>query len=159
MLVEHFPLERAGEAYHLLHDGKIQGRAVITPSAWARSAAPPTREESQLAPSRNESSKNAEITPFRIAATDSELDDLKHRLHNTRWSESEFVDDRSQGFPLAYAQEVYAHWEKDIEFHKNPLVAGSPVAANNISASDGVSFAIYFRSSCFEELAKRGSSM
>jgi alcohol dehydrogenase, propanol-preferring len=33
MQVEHFPLERAGEAYHLLHDGKIQGRAVITPNA------------------------------------------------------------------------------------------------------------------------------
>jgi propanol-preferring alcohol dehydrogenase len=33
MLVEHFPLERADEAYHLLHDGKIQGRAVITPNA------------------------------------------------------------------------------------------------------------------------------
>jgi propanol-preferring alcohol dehydrogenase len=33
MLVEHFPLERASEAYHLLHDGKIQGRAVITPNA------------------------------------------------------------------------------------------------------------------------------
>jgi propanol-preferring alcohol dehydrogenase len=32
MLVEYFPLERAGEAYQLLHDGKIQGRAVITPN-------------------------------------------------------------------------------------------------------------------------------
>ena len=32
MLVEHFPLERASEAYKLLHDGKIQGRAVITPN-------------------------------------------------------------------------------------------------------------------------------
>ena len=32
MLVEHFPLERAGEAYRLLHEGKIQGRAVITPN-------------------------------------------------------------------------------------------------------------------------------
>ncbi|MFG2948463.1 NAD(P)-dependent alcohol dehydrogenase [Streptomyces adustus] len=32
MLVEHFPLERASEAYRLLRDGKIQGRAVITPS-------------------------------------------------------------------------------------------------------------------------------
>jgi alcohol dehydrogenase, propanol-preferring len=31
MLVEHFPLDRAGEAYQLLHDGKINGRAVITP--------------------------------------------------------------------------------------------------------------------------------
>jgi propanol-preferring alcohol dehydrogenase len=32
MLVEHFPLDRAAEAYELLHHGKIQGRAVITPS-------------------------------------------------------------------------------------------------------------------------------
>ncbi len=32
MLVEHFPLEQADKAYHLLHDGKIQGRAVITPN-------------------------------------------------------------------------------------------------------------------------------
>lgn len=31
MLVEHFPLDKAGVAYNLLHDGKIQGRAVITP--------------------------------------------------------------------------------------------------------------------------------
>ena len=31
MLVEHFALERADEADHLLHDGKIQGRVVITP--------------------------------------------------------------------------------------------------------------------------------
>jgi propanol-preferring alcohol dehydrogenase len=32
MLVEQFPLEKASEAYHLLHDGKIQGRAVILPN-------------------------------------------------------------------------------------------------------------------------------
>ncbi len=31
MLVEHFTLDDAAHAYHLLHDGKIQGRAVITP--------------------------------------------------------------------------------------------------------------------------------
>jgi propanol-preferring alcohol dehydrogenase len=32
MLVEHFALGDAAHAYHLLHDGKIQGRAVITPN-------------------------------------------------------------------------------------------------------------------------------
>jgi propanol-preferring alcohol dehydrogenase len=31
MLVEHFSLDRAGEAYDRLHHGRIQGRAVITP--------------------------------------------------------------------------------------------------------------------------------
>jgi alcohol dehydrogenase, propanol-preferring len=32
MLVEHFPLERVGEAYELLREGRIQGRAVMTPN-------------------------------------------------------------------------------------------------------------------------------
>jgi alcohol dehydrogenase, propanol-preferring len=32
MLVEHFPLDDAARAYDLLHHGKIQGRAVITPN-------------------------------------------------------------------------------------------------------------------------------
>ena len=32
MLVEHFGLDDAAHAYHLLHDGAIQGRAVITPN-------------------------------------------------------------------------------------------------------------------------------
>lgn len=32
MLVEHFTLDDAAHAYQLLHDGKIKGRAVITPN-------------------------------------------------------------------------------------------------------------------------------
>jgi propanol-preferring alcohol dehydrogenase len=32
MLVEHFSLDDAARAYDLLHHGKIQGRAVITPN-------------------------------------------------------------------------------------------------------------------------------
>ena len=32
MLVEHFPLEQASKVYHLLHEGKIQGRAVMVPN-------------------------------------------------------------------------------------------------------------------------------
>ena len=51
-----------------------------------------------------------EITPFRISATDAELDDLKRRLRTTRWPERECVDDWSQGLPLSYAQEVCKYW-------------------------------------------------
>src|SRR5713101_5550286 len=51
-----------------------------------------------------------EITPFRISATDAELDDLKRRLRATRWPERECVDDWSQGLPLGYAQDVCAYW-------------------------------------------------
>src|ERR1700691_172688 len=50
------------------------------------------------------------IDPFRIAATDAQLDDLKRRLRETRWPERECVDDWSQGLPLAYAQEVARYW-------------------------------------------------
>jgi len=53
---------------------------------------------------------NKNIEPFRIAATDAQLDDLKRRLRETRWPERECVDDWSQGLPLAYAQEVAAYW-------------------------------------------------
>jgi epoxide hydrolase len=51
-----------------------------------------------------------QIVPFKIAATDDQLDDLKRRLAATRWPERECVDDWSQGLPLAYAQEVVAYW-------------------------------------------------
>jgi epoxide hydrolase len=51
-----------------------------------------------------------QITPFKIAATDDQLDDLKRRLRATRWPERECVDDWSQGLPLAYAQEVCKYW-------------------------------------------------
>ena len=50
------------------------------------------------------------IEPFKIAATDAQLDDLKRRLRETRWPERECVEDWSQGLPLAYAQEVAAYW-------------------------------------------------
>jgi epoxide hydrolase len=57
-----------------------------------------------------------DIQPFRIAATDSQLDDLKRRLRETRWPEHECVDDWSQGLPLAYAQEVAAYWLEKYEW-------------------------------------------
>jgi len=52
----------------------------------------------------------SEITPFRIEATDQELEDLRRRLHATRWPDRETVDNWNQGIPLAYVQEVCAYW-------------------------------------------------
>lgn len=51
-----------------------------------------------------------QITPFRIAISDDQLEDLKRRLRATRWPERECVDDWTQGLPLAYAQEVASYW-------------------------------------------------
>jgi pimeloyl-ACP methyl ester carboxylesterase len=48
--------------------------------------------------------------PFRIHASDDQLDDLRRRLRATRWPEAELVDDWSQGIPLSYMKEVVAYW-------------------------------------------------
>jgi epoxide hydrolase len=50
------------------------------------------------------------IEPFRIAAPDAALEDLRRRLRATRWPERETVDDWSQGIPLAYVQDVCGYW-------------------------------------------------
>jgi epoxide hydrolase len=51
-----------------------------------------------------------DIRPFRIDVPESVLDDLRTRLHHTRWPDRELVDDWSQGVPLAYVQEIAAYW-------------------------------------------------
>ena len=56
--------------------------------------------------------------PFRISATDADLDDLRARLRRTRWPEAEPVDDWSQGIPLAYVQELCAHWADEYDWRR-----------------------------------------
>jgi len=56
------------------------------------------------------------IQPFRIAASDAALDDLKCRLRATRWPDRETVDDWSQGIPLAYVQDVCAYWAEKYDW-------------------------------------------
>ncbi|MCX5043966.1 epoxide hydrolase 1 [Aldersonia sp. NBC_00410] len=56
------------------------------------------------------------INPFRIAATEDELADLRTRLNRTRWPEAECVDDWSQGIPLAYTRELADYWANTYEW-------------------------------------------
>jgi hypothetical protein len=50
------------------------------------------------------------ITPFKIAISDAQLDDLKRRLRATRWPDKETPNDWTQGIPLAYMQEAVQYW-------------------------------------------------
>jgi epoxide hydrolase len=52
----------------------------------------------------------SELKQFRIDVPTEVLDDLQTRLAQTRWPESECVDDWSQGIPLAYTRELAAYW-------------------------------------------------
>ena len=54
--------------------------------------------------------------PFRIHASDEQLEDLRRRLRTTRWPEAEPVDDWSQGIPLAYVQDVCAYWAEKYDW-------------------------------------------
>ena len=58
----------------------------------------------------------SQITPFRIAVPDADLDDLRARLARTRWPEAECVDDWSQGIPLAYTRELADYWANDYDW-------------------------------------------
>ena len=46
-----------------------------------------------------------EILPFLIEAPEAVLSDLRRRLLQTRWPETETVSDWSQGVPLAYLRD------------------------------------------------------
>ena len=52
----------------------------------------------------------SELKHFRIDVPTEVLDDLHARLAQTRWPESECVDDWSQGIPLAYTRELATYW-------------------------------------------------
>ena len=56
------------------------------------------------------------ITPFTIDVDDAVLEDLRRRLHATRWPERELVDDWSQGIPLGYVQDVCAYWADEYDW-------------------------------------------
>jgi pimeloyl-ACP methyl ester carboxylesterase len=56
------------------------------------------------------------IEPFRIAASDEQLYDLRRRLRAARFPERECVDDWSQGIPLAYVQDVCAYWAEKYDW-------------------------------------------
>ena len=50
------------------------------------------------------------IEPFRVAVPAAAVDDLRDRLHRTRWPEPDPVGDWSQGVPLGWLQELCAAW-------------------------------------------------
>jgi len=77
------------------------------------------------------------IEPFRIAASDDQLDELKRRLRATRWPERECVDDWSQGLPLSYAQEVCAYWLEKYNWRGS---TGSPSLKPPLTDSASISY-------------------
>jgi len=56
------------------------------------------------------------VDPYRIDIPDTDLSDLRERLHRTRWPDAEPVSDWSQGIPLAYTRELADHWAQSYDW-------------------------------------------
>jgi pimeloyl-ACP methyl ester carboxylesterase len=53
---------------------------------------------------------SGDVIPYRIDIPESDLTDLRERIHRTRWPEAETVTGWSQGVPLSYVRELCGYW-------------------------------------------------
>jgi epoxide hydrolase len=56
------------------------------------------------------------VTAFGLDVPETELDDLRARIRNTRWPEPETVEDWSQGVPLAYLRSLCRFWADEYDW-------------------------------------------
>ena len=55
----------------------------------------------------------SDIRSFNLGVPESEIDELKARLNQARWPDSETVDDWTQGVPIEYHREFCEYWAND----------------------------------------------
>ncbi len=62
--------------------------------------------------------KDEAVRPFRIDVPQSQLDDLRKRIAETRWPDKQTVDDISQGIQLDRVQKLVKYWGTDYDWRK-----------------------------------------
>ena len=63
-------------------------------------------------------SDKSAVCPFRMSFPESELTELRDRIHATKWPERETVTDASQGVQLATIQALAAYWATEYDWRK-----------------------------------------
>jgi pimeloyl-ACP methyl ester carboxylesterase len=77
------------------------------------------------------------VRPFQAEVPPGALDDLKDRIHRTRWPDKELVGDRSQGVQLAAAQALASYWLDEYDFGRvESRLNALPQFATNIDGLD-----------------------
>lgn len=76
------------------------------------------------------------ITPFAVAVSQTDLDDLRQRLTRTRRPEPATVDDWSQGVPLTELRELCSYWENGYDWR--PCESWLNASGSARTAIDGV---------------------
>jgi pimeloyl-ACP methyl ester carboxylesterase len=59
-----------------------------------------------------------EIRPFHVEIPQTQIDDLRRRIADTRWPTRELVNDRSQGVQLAAIQELARYWTTEYDWRR-----------------------------------------
>jgi pimeloyl-ACP methyl ester carboxylesterase len=59
-----------------------------------------------------------EIVPFTVEISQKQIDNLRRRIAETRWSPAELVQDASQGVQLRFLQELARYWAEDYDFER-----------------------------------------
>jgi len=80
--------------------------------------------------------EDVSIRPFSVHVPQAALDDLRKRIHATRWPDRETVADRSQGTQLANLQELVRYWGTDYDWRK--LEARLNALPQFVTTLDGV---------------------
>ncbi|MDO3431989.1 epoxide hydrolase [Rhizobium sp. CBN3] len=75
-------------------------------------------EEAGVTTAQTRPASDESIRPFRIHVDQSQLDDLKRRIAETRWPDKETVGDISQGIQLARVQDLVRYWGADYDWRK-----------------------------------------
>lgn len=83
-----------------------------------------------------ENNSSEAIRSFEYHAKQSQLDDLKQRIQNTKWPDKELVNDNSQGVPQATIQALAKYWSNDYDWRKIENKINS--YPNFITTIDGV---------------------
>ncbi|WP_018099282.1 epoxide hydrolase family protein [Sinorhizobium meliloti] len=73
--------------------------------------------DTTLVSSKNQQADES-IRPFEIHVPQSQLDDLRKRIANTRWPDRETVGDISQGIQLQRVQELVRYWGSEYDWRK-----------------------------------------
>lgn len=68
--------------------------------------------------SKQTSGDKTAIRPFRIKASDAELNELRRRIKATRLPERETVKDHSQGVPQATVEKLVRYWSTEYDWRK-----------------------------------------
>ena len=63
-------------------------------------------------------SADESVRPFQVHVPQSQLDDLRRRIADTRWPDKETVGDDSQGIQLSRVQDLVRYWGTEYDWRK-----------------------------------------